>query len=315
MHKSILRINEKKVVLEDAERKLSVIQSVNERTKRSIQHSHRLVDCLDEVEEAKRGLLICQSFHKIAGSARYRIQKNYEDDNIKSICLETRSKKKYNIRPNKNCIKYTNESDEEYSDNSTWDGNDVQSDVPSEDDTSDESKVRNEVRHRWVHDLKKMDNESQPFFSKCLVILRGSHKHWEKKDWEDITTLSNDIIQSVINEVIFIQRSDTCQLYIAQGLHNSLHFSLGSNGIKSLKEVCDNAAVTTWKGSNTKQHLSILQHKNLKYIPRGLYVKSAVQSFMSQFELGYKKLMGKVASGLWTTLFRVSSSNNLILPS
>ena len=54
--------------METAQKKLVLIKSASAKTKRSVLHSHHLVECLDELEDAKRELCSCQVFHNKAST-------------------------------------------------------------------------------------------------------------------------------------------------------------------------------------------------------------------------------------------------------
>ena len=321
LDKSLLRINETKARLKKAQTKLDLIDSASAKTKGTIRHSHRLVECLDEFELAKREFDSSQVYHKKASLTRYRDpRKQSNRNNAKSPGLSLSGiNSTYNSRkrPNKKYVNYKDDSEDEctmdYYD-PTYNIKDYKEDESDVEETTQMYKGKKsiddrqvlDILNKWVYELKAMDNDNMPFFSKCLVILRGNHKLWENKTWNQIDNLSNDTIKSTIKEVIFVQRNNTGQMYMVQGLQSSLHFSLGSHGTQRLKSLCKRAGICLWKGSNTKQITPFISSQQKVYFTKGLYVKSVKHSHMSSFELGYYTLMEKAASGLWTTLFRVS---------
>ena len=69
------------------------------------------------------------------------------------------------------------------------------------------------------------------------------------------------------------------------------------------------ANVKIWKGSNTQRKSVSELIMGSSQIPKGIYVKSIFQDNVLPFETEYIELMEKTASGLWATLFRVSTSN------
>ena len=330
IHKSTLRLNEKQIIFQNTQLKLDKLESASVKTKRTIRYSHRLVDCLDLVEGAKNELDKCQVFHKKASSTRYRVphKRNKTYDNTQCLTFDT--PKKYNLRKysKKSVVECTEELQEHDSDTSDptfiIQNHQQEQFISSESDKTIYTKglLCNEDDNctsyfydssddqlnlnQWVYDLKSMDKETQPFFSKSLVIVRGNHKCWEKKDWSQIYNIPRNHVLKTIHELIIIQRSDKGQLYMVQGLQRSLHFSLGSQGAKTLKNFLTKVGVKVWKGSHTKKYLSVRENLSNSYIPNGLYVKSVKQAHMSPLELGYHKLMENTASGLWTTLFGVS---------
>ena len=336
LNKSRLRLEEKQTMFEDVNKKLEVLERSSQRTKGTVRYSHRLLDVLDELENAKNELHSCKVFHNKASTLRYRIPKTRTETNTK-LQTQNTSSKKYNLRKQtitntNHCIgeseKGSSSSDHDHSSISdieeyipydyqrskdkictTKERSTIDLGIYDESDDNGSSTTLSQVLHlsnQWVYDLKAMDDKSQPFFSKCLVIIRGIHKQWENKSWKDITIVSAKDIITVIHEIIFIQRNGKGQMYVVQGLQKSLHFSLGSHGTQTLIDYCSKANVKVWKGSSTLQKKNRIRYSPQSFIPRGLYVNSMKQSQLSIFERTYQKLMKKVANGLWSTLFGVS---------
>ena len=104
------------------------------------------------------------------------------------------------------------------------------------------------------------------------------------------------IIQSSIEEVIIIPRSSHGQLYIAQGLRTSLHFSLGSVGTKTLTDQCFKSKVDIYV-------MNGIDRPSLT--PVGIYVKTVDTSNISKTEQCYKQLMIDMSAHLLEELFKV----------
>ena len=333
--KSTYRLDEKKRIYDRMNTTLKILDSASTKTKGTIRYSHRLVNCLDDLENASKELKTSEAFHDKSGALRYRSRKNNSENTTIQRCKND-GLNHYNLRKkdNQNTKSY---KDEVHSESSSSSGkvsscNEEEEYIPidngyanvlkyckaeknptkalihdeSDDEGSSNISLLTYISNKWVYDLKAMDNDSQPFFSKCLVIIRGNHKQWENKDWDEISNLDAKIIKIHIQEIICIQRNDNGQMYVVQGLQNSLHFSVGMLGTRSLIELCSQANIKIWKGSSTSNKVSKRSCHHPKFIPKGLYIKSMKQGQLTTFETTYKKLMMIAADGLWSTLFGVS---------
>ena len=145
--------------------------------------------------------------------------------------------------------------------------------------------------HLWAYDLKGLDSICKDYSLQSLVIVRGNTKKELKyKSWEEIQQLPRDTVTQCISEVIFIQRSAHGQYYIVNGLHSSLHFSLGPNGRHAFITFLRHHGINVNFGCQSPV----------------LFVKSGVQYKKTEVENEYFKLMVRMGSQLWHALFVVS---------
>ena len=91
-------------------------------------------------------------------------------------------------------------------------------------------------KHIWVYDLKESDKQKEAFCRKSLVIIRGNTECISHRPWSFVSSAPKSFIGSAFQEVIIIPRSEVGQLYMVQGLHSSLHFSLGSISTRSFMD-------------------------------------------------------------------------------
>ena len=150
--------------------------------------------------------------------------------------------------------------------------------------------------HQWVYDLKNLDTGICEYSRQNLVIVQEKNNGLSQLSWDKILMLPITIIQSSINEVIIIPRSSHGQLYIAQGLRTSLHFSLGPVGRKALTDQCFKSKVHIYT-------MNGIDRPSLT--PAGIYVKTVDTSSTSKTEQGYKQLMIDMSAHLLEELFKV----------
>ena len=94
----------------------------------------------------------------------------------------------------------------------------------------------------WVYELKEQNEDFSSFSRQCLVIIRGDHKSISFNSFTQLKQLKNKL-SSYISEVIVIPRSTNGQIYIARGLQNSLHFSLGQKAVKRMTDIFKSCGV------------------------------------------------------------------------
>ena len=126
--------------------------------------------------------------------------------------------------------------------------------------------------------------------------MREKNNGLSQLSWDKIVMLPGRIIQSSINEVIIIPRSSHGQLYIAQGLRTSLHFSLGPVGTKALTDHFNKFKIHIYTMNGTDSP---------SLTPVGIYVKTVDTSSISRTEQGYKQLMIDMSMHLLEELFKV----------
>mgnify|MGYP001160240117 CR=1 FL=1 len=159
--------------------------------------------------------------------------------------------------------------------------------------------------HKWVYDLKGLDN-SKDFSKMFLVIVRGDTSKIDHLSWEQVKNLTQNDILAAITSVLFIPRRSHGQLYIVKGLNSSLHFSLGSNGQQALSTYLTTNSINEYIMNG---HETLMKNKlNNNVIDCGVFVKTANQHKKSQIEQGYYKLMIDMACHLWGNLLGVSQN-------
>ena len=130
------------------------------------------------------------------------------------------------------------------------------------------------------------------------------------KDLISLKNFSPTSCQINLKEIVIIPRSQHGQVYVAQGLSKSPHFSLGPNGVKALKEIFENKGV------------KILHHKGCNKLDRrsssmlddgcqsnGIYVQtsSADPTLRNSVELEYQSKMISLSKKMWPSLLMVSN--------
>ena len=166
---------------------------------------------------------------------------------------------------------------------------------------------RNDEKHgrsnKWVYDLKEKDHSTESFRMKSLVIIVGDHNRISSKTLLQMKNMTTSL-SNIISEVIMIRRCIHGQMYIVNGLHNSLHFSLGQNGCKELQELLLKNGVTIRHSNET----AVL--KGDKYdidsLQSNFYVENVIKEKTTLLQTEYIKLMKDMGSFLWSTLFQVS---------
>ena len=88
------------------------------------------------------------------------------------------------------------------------------------------------VNYQWVYDLRLNDYANEKFSKKVHVIVRGNWKLLMNISLAQLQQMTKHQFQEAITSILVIQRPDTTQLYIVNGLQKSLHFSLGSQSVK-----------------------------------------------------------------------------------
>ena len=94
---SRLRLEEKQTTFEDINKNLELLECSSQKTKGTIRYSHRLVDVLDQLENAKKELHSCKAFHDKASNLRYRMPKSKTKTNT-SLQTQNSCSNKYNLR-------------------------------------------------------------------------------------------------------------------------------------------------------------------------------------------------------------------------
>ena len=157
--------------------------------------------------------------------------------------------------------------------------------------------------HKWVYDLKGLDN-SKDFSKMFLVVVRGDTSKIDHLSWEQVKNLTQNDILAAITSVLFIPRRSYGQLYIVKGLNSSLHFSLGSIGQQALSTYLNTNSINEYIMNG---HETLMKNKlNNNVHDCGVFVKTATQHKKSQIEQGYYKLMIDMACHLWGNLLGVS---------
>lgn len=126
------------------------------------------------------------------------------------------------------------------------------------------------------------------------------------KDLNSLKKYNPTSCRENVKEIVIIPRSQHGQVYVAQGLSKSAHFSLGPNGVNALKEI--------FKMKGVK----ILHHKGTNKLEgqcasnfvdgNGIYVQtsSANPNLRSDVEVEYQSKMISLSKKLWPSLLMVS---------
>ena len=138
---------------------------------------------------------------------------------------------------------------------------------------------------------------------KSLVIIVGDHNRISSKTLLQMKNMTTSL-SNIISEVIMIRRCIHGQMYIVNGLHNSLHFSLGQNGCKELQELLLKNRVTI-RHSNEKAVLKGDKY-DIDSLQSNFYVENVIKEKTTLRQTEYIKLMKDMGSFLWSTLFQVS---------
>ena len=166
---------------------------------------------------------------------------------------------------------------------------------------------RNDEKHgrsnKWVYDLKEKDHSTESFKMKSLVIIVGDHNRISSKTLLQMKNMTTSL-SNIISEVIMIRRCICGQLYIVNGLHNSLHFSLGQNGCKELQELLLRNGITIRHCNETA--LLKDKKKDIDSLPTKFYVENVLHEKTTLLQTEYIMLMKDMGSFLWSTLLKVS---------
>ena len=157
--------------------------------------------------------------------------------------------------------------------------------------------------NKWVYDLKEKDPSTETFRMKSLIIIVGDHNRISSKTLLQMKNMSLSL-STIISEVIMIRRCICGQLYIVNGLHNSLHFSLGQNGCKELQELLLRNGITIRHCNETA--LLKDKKKDIDSLPTKFYVENVLHEKTTLLQTEYIMLMKDMGSFLWSTLLKVS---------
>lgn len=166
-------------------------------------------------------------------------------------------------------------------------------------------------KHIWVYDLKDMDNENELNFDQLfLIICRIRHKHIQNTTFHTLKDAKAEACRNVFKSVIAIPRNTSGQMYVAQGLQSSLHFSLGPNGKDELHKFCNRNSIefVVLDGFEAINYVSssIVPKKSSQCQELSLFVKNVNPKDITELEKKYIARMKAVANELWSTLFPVS---------
>lgn len=172
-------------------------------------------------------------------------------------------------------------------------------------------------RHDWVYFFKSFDPLQERFSRNNLVVIRGNSKKICDMDIVKLCCIPTTEIKEIIKSVQIIQRNPVCQMYVMQGLQNSLHFSLGKAGAMKLCQFCTNRNIPINyirnDSSETIESSNILPHKNNTDVQSLLtYVHNPVNGKPSDLESEYIKLMTDMGNEIWPILFKVRNQHKQI---
>ena len=123
--------------------------------------------------------------------------------------------------------------------------------------------------------------------------------------------MDNERLHEIIQSIDLIQRNNVCQLYLIQGLQNSVHFSLGKNGSNKLIEFFHEKGIPLNYFNNKESYFSKAEkflarknNPNTKYLVS--YVQNPRGGGLSELEREYIQLMTEMGNQLWPVFFGVS---------
>ena len=170
------------------------------------------------------------------------------------------------------------------------------------------------IEHKWVYDLKALDNQKEAFASKSLVIIRGNSTNLSSRSWTDLCRLKSLTLES-IEKVVIVPRCICGQIYVCQGLQRSLHFSLGKTAILEMKKRLNVMGIMVKVYSkeeiNRDFHGAITPKEYANFKSDGIYVRNMRQSKSDEFVMSdsiedrLKICMSNMGKELWNTLFMV----------
>lgn len=177
--------------------------------------------------------------------------------------------------------------------------------VPTNSDPLDiyqsSSEDDSENQNCWVNELKEMDTGMEKFDKKSLIVIRGNHKKLSSKTLSDIKKMKRSL-PDLIREIIIIPRCIHGQMYIINGLHNSLHFSLGEKGCNIMCDVMQELGVKVLRRNS---NINIQDGINLAR-DHGFFVENVKQHYKSPIQKEYIMLMKDMGVNLWDILLGVS---------
>lgn len=147
------------------------------------------------------------------------------------------------------------------------------------------------------------------FGSQKLVIIRGLPKVLSTLKWHQLEEYNSYKLKTVLQKVTVIPRSLYGQMYIAQGLSRSPHFSLGTKGVDLLSSFCSkrNIALSIESGVKNFEHAGTSEGYQL-------LVKSVIPTKATFIETGYIKLINEMTNCLWDVLFDVNRNDTYRAP-
>ena len=170
------------------------------------------------------------------------------------------------------------------------------------------------IEHKWVYDLKALDNQKEAFASKSLVIIRGNSSNLSFRSWTDLCRLKS-LTRESIEKVVIVPRCICGQIYVCQGLQRSLHFSLGKTAILEMKKRLNVMGIMVKVYSkeeiNRDFHGAITPKGYANFKSDGIYVRNMRQSKSDEFVMSdsiedrLKICMSNMGKELWNTLFMV----------
>ena len=161
----------------------------------------------------------------------------------------------------------------------------------------------------WVYYLKGMDNASNCLFEDTsLIIMRASCTQLKNMSWEAMVNRSGkECPKNYIQRIIVLPRPYKSMMYAIHGLHQSVHFSLGPNGVKTLiNEVADKfhiPVLTVTNYSNELQNTMMYSSSSNEVERSSLFVKTSSNTQVSQIETKYHNSMKVVAEHIFPILF------------
>ena len=160
------------------------------------------------------------------------------------------------------------------------------------------------TEYRWIHDLIEMSsskNYSSDFSHYSLVILRCLTKKLHTKSWSEINEMKDTIIQQYLDKVIVIPRNSSGQIYIAQGLHRSPHFTLHRYSLTLFTDFLSKMEIPFHIIKNTFEARKEVKLDNL-------YVQSSGYIYCYTLRKNLQEMFERTMEGLWNILFQVSDT-------
>ena len=167
--------------------------------------------------------------------------------------------------------------------------------------------------HKWVEYFTQHDPINEEFSMNSLIIVRGDAKKLKLLSQNDLIVMDSEKVQEIIKSIDLVQRNSLCQMYLIQGLQNSVHFSLGKNGSSKLMEFFHKRGVSLNYYRNYDSYKScskkFVQRKDNPNTPYMItYVENPRKTGLSDLESQYIELMTDVGNELFPIFFGVSKS-------